>query len=176
MECTLHIATSLDGYISDPDGGIAWLETLSSDPGVMARVLGFIAGCDTLVIGRITYEQLLGFGEWPYADKRTLVVSETLPAPLSPNTEIVAKEQILDRLQAVGAQKVWVVGGGQVNSYMCDRGWIDRMFLTVAPIVIGAGRALFPGLAAHARMRLAGMTQLPDDFVELEYVFVKGEG
>lgn len=52
----LFIATSLDGYIARPDGDIEWLTqraTQAGDTGYEA----FMAGVDTLVMGRNTYEK-----------------------------------------------------------------------------------------------------------------------
>ena len=63
----LYIATTLDGYIASADGGIDWLTSLDTgneDTGYEA----FYRTVDALVMGAITYEQVLTFGAWPYAN------------------------------------------------------------------------------------------------------------
>ena len=58
-EVSLFIATSLDGFIADSEGGVDWLFT-DQDYGYAA----FFATIGALVMGRRTYEQVLGFGDW----------------------------------------------------------------------------------------------------------------
>ena len=68
----LYIATSLDGYIATPDGDVAWLEPFhAGDYGYD----DFLKGIGTLVMGRTTFDQVLGFGAWPYAGKRAIVLT-----------------------------------------------------------------------------------------------------
>jgi hypothetical protein len=72
----VFIATSVDGFIARQDGRIDWLDPFhDEDHGYGA----FFASVDTLVIGRGTYETVLGFSTWPYGDKRVIVCT-TRPA------------------------------------------------------------------------------------------------
>src|SRR5216683_2786690 len=66
----VFIAVSLDGFIARPDGGIEWLRPFEGeDHGYEA----FFARVDALVIGRGTYDTVLGFPSWPYGRKRVIV-------------------------------------------------------------------------------------------------------
>ena len=67
---TLFIACSVDGYIAREKGGIDWLFT-DNDYGYKK----FYSSIDTILTGRKTYEQALGFGEWPYPGKKCYVLS-----------------------------------------------------------------------------------------------------
>lgn len=76
MKATVYIATSLDGFIARPNGEIDWLsaaedEKSEEDYGYQE----FMASVDYLVLGRNTYEKVLGFGAWPYAGKQVVVLS-----------------------------------------------------------------------------------------------------
>ena len=69
-----YVAMSIDGFIADKNGSVAWLENLppsDSDYGY-GRLL---SSTDALIMGRKTYEQVISFGEWPYADKLTWVMT-----------------------------------------------------------------------------------------------------
>ena len=58
-----YVASSLDGYIADENGGVDWLP----DP-VEGEDFGygeFYDGIDALLMGRRTYDQVRGFGDWP---------------------------------------------------------------------------------------------------------------
>lgn len=66
----LYMATSLDGYVADAEGGIDWLNDYET--GVDYGTEAFMAEVDTLIMGRATFDQVMGFGGWPYAGKRVL--------------------------------------------------------------------------------------------------------
>jgi dihydrofolate reductase len=73
-EIIYYVASSLDGYIATPDGGIAWLapfESAGEDYGYAA----FYASVDALLLGSRSYEQVLGFPSWPYPGKPCWVFS-----------------------------------------------------------------------------------------------------
>lgn len=56
-EVSLFIAASLDGFAADPEGGVGWLFT-DEDYGYEA----FFAAIGAQVMGRRTYEHVLGYG------------------------------------------------------------------------------------------------------------------
>lgn len=59
----VFIATSLDGYIARPDGGLDWL--FASDPeGENPGYDTFIARMDGVVMGRDSFEAALTLGPW----------------------------------------------------------------------------------------------------------------
>ena len=74
----VYVGVSVDGYIARPDGDLAWLESrgaAAAEAG--AGDLGyeaFMAGIDAVVLGRVTYEQVLGFGDWPYGERPVVVL------------------------------------------------------------------------------------------------------
>ncbi len=74
-EVRLFIATSLDGFIADRDGGVDRLFA-DGDYGYSA----FFDSIEALIMGRRTYEQVLGFGEWPCGEKPTSVFTRGAPA------------------------------------------------------------------------------------------------
>src|SRR3712207_517414 len=86
-EVKLFIATSLDGFIADRDGGVDWLFA-DGDYGYAA----FFDSIETLIMGRRTYEQVLGFGEWPYGEKPTYVFTRGAPGGDHPHVEFVSGE------------------------------------------------------------------------------------
>jgi dihydrofolate reductase len=62
----LYIAISLDGKIARSDGGMDWLENHPNPNGLDYGYADFLAGIGTTIMGRKTYEEILGFGiDWP---------------------------------------------------------------------------------------------------------------
>jgi dihydrofolate reductase len=170
MKSTIHIAASLDGFIADTQGSIAWLEGLATDPQVSERVLAFIGSADVIVMGRLTYEHVLSFGQWPHADKHTIVVSSQSMAPSSPDTVIVPADGLAQALRDRQAEIVWLVGGGQLNAYVLENGMVDEIIVTVAPIILGSGRSLTAALPFPITLQLQSVVQLPCNFLELAYI------
>ncbi len=58
----LNLAISLDGFICDEDGGFAWISgqgDVRADTADHFDFDGFLASCDTIVMGRKAYEDCL---------------------------------------------------------------------------------------------------------------------
>ena len=79
----LYIATSLDGFIAREDGNIDWLTEYENSPATDYGYSEFYASIGTVLMGRKTYEQVLGFGDWPYGEKKRIRVypAKRTPAP-----------------------------------------------------------------------------------------------
>src|SRR6516164_6357527 len=75
---TLHMVSSLDGFIAKPDNSVAWMETESVyEAGVSisaAEIATFLKGIDCYVMGSRTYEHALQLG-WVYGDTPVTVVT-----------------------------------------------------------------------------------------------------
>ena len=71
---SVFIASSLDGYIARSDGSLDWLSAVESS-GVDFGYWAFFEAVDTIVVGRKTYDTVLGFAAWPYQGKRCIVLS-----------------------------------------------------------------------------------------------------
>lgn len=65
---SVFIATSLDGYIADENGSLDWLQSIPNPNNETMGYEDFIQRMDALVMGRKTFETVLGFGiDWPYS-------------------------------------------------------------------------------------------------------------
>src|SRR5262252_10452134 len=87
-QVTIHMATSLDGFIARKDGSVDWLETSDEFVGGETMDQGFVEAflktIDCYVMGSRTYETALNFEAkglgWSYGDKPTFVLtSRDLP-------------------------------------------------------------------------------------------------
>jgi len=108
-EVKLFIATSLDGFIAERDGGVDWLFT-DNDYGYTS----FFDSIETLILGRRTYEQVLGFGEWPYGEKPTYVFTRGAPGGDHPHVEFVSSDAgpLVEKNCAIAPRGTsgWLVG------------------------------------------------------------------
>jgi len=148
----LYVAASVDGYIATPDGGIGWLAPFEEqDYGYD----DFIAGIGTVVMGRRTFDQTRSFDVWPYAGKRTVVLtSRPLPSP-PPGVAMWSGNVVplIDSLREGDGGDVWLVGGALAVRPFLDYDAVDRLDLHIIPILLGDGIRLFDRSSHAARLR-----------------------
>src|ERR1700731_4522892 len=113
MIASVFVGTSVDGFIARLNGDLDFLPEGGGEPHGYTE---FMASVDALVIGRKTFETVVAFPEWPYGNKRVVVLS-TLALDLSgvrggvvermagPPAEIMAK------LAADGMRHLYIDGG-----------------------------------------------------------------
>lgn len=80
--CSSFIAVSLDGCIARADGSLDWLDRANQSvpAGEDCGYAAYMAPIKAIVMGRGTFEKVLSFPEWPYADLPVYVLSRTLLA------------------------------------------------------------------------------------------------
>ncbi len=74
----LYIAISLDGFIADKNGSVAFLGGDGSDEQNFGSYLDFIETIDTVILGHSTYNQIvteLSPDEWAYKGKTSYVLT-----------------------------------------------------------------------------------------------------
>lgn len=148
----VYIATSLDGYIAGPGGEIDWLEEGAGPDEGDYGFAGFIAGIDAVVMGRHSYEMLLGYADWPYG-RPVYVLSSTLAeAPRAAGVLSGTPEAVLADLRALGHRSVYLDGGITVQRFLAAD-LVDRMILTRLPVVLGRGIPLFAEQAERLAFR-----------------------
>jgi len=165
-----YVAVSLNGYIATPDGGVDWLaayQTPDEDYGYAA----FFDSIDALIFGSRTYEQVVGFGAWPYGDKPCRVFSRRTLATPRPEIRLTTAEppEVLSELAAQGLKRVWLVGGGQLAASFRRHGLITEYILSVIPVFLGGGVPLFAAPGPEASLALIGATPYSNGVVQLHY-------
>lgn len=138
----LYAATSLDGFIADAEGGIAWLSDYDgADYGTEA----FMVSVDALVMGRTTYDQVRTLGDWPYPGKRVWVLtSRPLDDAAPPGVKAMTDPTALIETLRTRGGLVWVVGGGRTVRTFLDHDAVDEIEVFVMPILLGGGIPLLP--------------------------------
>lgn len=170
---TLHVVSSLDGFIASKDNSVSWLDspgdvyekgTSDSDG---AEVLQSI-GC--YVLGARTYEHALELG-WPYGDTPTVVVT-TRPLPsMRASVEFFSGDlnRLVHEVLALRYRNIWVVGGAMLCQNFLRLGLVDEIRLMIAPVTLGEGLHLFGDSGIEQRWLLKDVTGYMNGFVELWY-------
>lgn len=167
-QVSVYLGVSLDQFIARADGSIDWLE----HPGTAGEDYGyepFFATIDALVMGRATYDTVLGFGTWPYAGKRLVVVSHR---PFEPKHGEERHEgalaPLMDRLGDEGVRRVYLDGGALVQQALAE-GLVDDLTLTIVPVTLGTGRRLFGDTTPERTWTFAGSQSWPSGLTQLRY-------
>lgn len=143
----VFIATSLDGYIADKNGGIDWLNQTPNPDHIDMGYADFINKVDAIVMGRNTFEIVCSFDiDWPYTVP-VFVLSNSLkaiPAQYQNKAQIIkgAPKQITQDLNLKGYKKLYIDGGKTIQSFL-QEDLIDEMTITTIPILLGGGYLLF---------------------------------
>lgn len=170
MMVSVFVGTSLDGFIARANGAFDFLPPGGGEPHGYDE---FMAGVDTLVIGRKTFETVLGLETWPYGGKRVVVLSSR-PLDLSVVREGKVEQmagppaEIVSRLAAQGARHLYVDGGVTIQGFL-RAGLIQRLVITRVPVLIGEGIPLFGSLPHDVRLRHIATRQYASGLVQSEY-------
>lgn len=160
-----YVASSLDGYIARPDGSVNWLDDFQSSTQDYGYA-DFYASIDALVMGRRTYDQVRGFGDWPYPGKPCRVITSGSLADAPPG--VAAAPDPAVAMASLGIDRLWLVGGTTLFHSMREAGLVDEYVVTVMPLLLGDGVPLFrPGTGK--RLRLAECQSFPDGVVQMRY-------
>jgi dihydrofolate reductase len=170
MRVSVFVGVSVDGFMARPDGTLDFLPEGGGEPHGYDE---FMAGVDTLVIGCKTFETVRGFAEWPYGDKRVVVLSSR-PVDFSGvragRVEAMSgtPTEIALRLAASGVEHVYVDGGITIQGFL-RAGLVDRLIVTRVPVLIGEGIPLFGALPHDVRLRHVATRPYPSGLVQSEY-------
>jgi dihydrofolate reductase len=170
LKVSAYIATSLDGFIARENGDIDWL------PAPGAEDYGykeFIDTVDVLIMGRNTFLKVLAFPEWPYGNKRVIVLSHgsvAIPKHIARFVKTVSCSpcELAKQLSEEGARHVYVDGGKTIREFL-DEGLIQQLIITRIPILIGSGIPLFGEFKCDIRLRHIETRPFPDGLVQSRY-------
>jgi dihydrofolate reductase len=143
-----YTATSLDGFIADPDNSLEWLFTRAREEDGPLNYGDFIVEVGAIAMGSTTYEWVLDHvEEWPYDMPCWVFAHRSLRVVPGARIEFVSGDvtPVHDRMVAAAeGQNVWIVGGGDLAGQFADAGLLDEVLVTIAPVTLGAGAPLLP--------------------------------
>jgi dihydrofolate reductase len=170
MTVSVFIGTSLDGFIARPNGDLDWLPEGGGEPHGYKE---FIDSVDAIVIGRHTFETVLGFEAWPYAGRRVVVLGSH-PIDLSVVKDGIVEQmsgppdEIVAQLATRGLDHLYIDGGITIQRFL-RAGLIQRLIITRVPVLIGSGIPLFGSLSSDVRLRHLATRDYPSGLVQSEY-------
>lgn len=166
------VAASLDGFIAAPG------DDISAFPMEGEHVTAYqqrLAGYDTVIMGRRTYEFGYAFGLKPgmraYPHMRHFIFSESIDLPQTYDVDVVGHNwlQTIDALKAETGTDIYLCGGGAFAGSLLTKGRIDRLIVKIAPVVLGNGIPLFGDITQPATMEPVCANRYENGVILLEY-------
>lgn len=169
MKASVFVGVSVDGFMARVDGHLDFLPEGGGEPHGYEE---FMSTVDALVIGRRTYETVLGFGGWAYGEKPVFVLSsrELAPPPAGAIVEHVSGEpkDIVSTLDRRGIRHIYVDGGVTIQGFL-RAGLIQRLIVTRVPVLIGTGIPLFGSIENDIRLKHIATRSYSSGLVQSEY-------
>jgi len=145
-------AMSLDGYIAGPNGEYDWIVM---DPDI--DFAGMMSEFDTFLIGRKTFEAMtrMGSAGEPMPGIQNIVFSRTLKAADYPHIVLESDaERVVSELRAKPGKDIALFGGGELFRSLLAAGLVDRVEVSLIPVLLGGGIPLLPPPAERATLKL----------------------
>jgi dihydrofolate reductase len=149
---------SLDGFFEGPGGSLDWHRV---DEEFVRFALEQLAGLDTILFGRRTYEMMAGF--WPSAeairaDPDTAEAMNRLPKVVFSrslgqadwhNSRLIKTDAAgaIKTLKTQPGKDMAIFGSANLIASLMPSGVIDQQRVMVNPLLLGQGTPLFQGLS-----------------------------
>jgi dihydrofolate reductase len=153
---------SLDGFVGGPDGELGW-SYATSDDGVIRWIIESLDDVDTILLGRVAYENMASY--WPTAtdalatpmnDRKKVVFSRSIRNGAWSNTRVVRGDLVeeVERLKQQPGKDMVVQGGVRFAQSLVQAGLVDQFRLVTHPVALGRGSPLFKDLPGDFYLRL----------------------
>jgi len=180
FKLTIHMVSSLDGYIAKKDNSVSWFETSDSyEDGVAGQdPAEFLKTIDCYIMGSRTYEHALELSKsygWAYGDKPTIVLTHRNLQIDKPNIETYSGnlDKLVNEQLKPNYKNVWIVGGAQLAKDFIQLNLADEIRQTILPILLGEGKPFFEQIGKEQALHLKNVTAYKNGMVELCYEIKK---
>jgi dihydrofolate reductase len=162
------VASSLDNFISRPDGGVDWLLT-DQDYG-MAE---FFASVDVAVMGRKTFQKMLELSPQSrlFPGMKHYVFSRTLDSTPHKQVELVRGDVAgwASQVRAHYGKHIWLVGGGTLVQEFLRNKMVNEIGLAIHPRLLGKGIPLFTAPYPEMELQLLQSKSYPTGLLQVFY-------
>jgi len=180
---TYSMGMTLDGFVTGPDGGIAWS---SPSPELFRSSIDEVRGVDVHLLGRNLYEAMLywedpehepGFGdderEWAELWKALpkVVFSTTLTSVEGTNHRLATGSLLdeIERLRNEGDGLI-AIGGATLAAEAIRAGLVDEYRIRIHPVLVGGGMRYFSPVDHQVDLELVETRTFPGGVVYLRHL------
>ncbi len=141
-----YIAQSKDGFIADKNGSVDWIPHGSADPAKVQESFKRINDeTDTIIWGKVVYEQVMSWGiEWPYEQKSYVFSEEEIDESQGKRVSGDVNK-FWDSIKEKSGKDVWLMGGANLAEQFTKEALIDEYRITTfRDVELKEGIKLFP--------------------------------
>ena len=166
----VYIAASADGFIAGPGDDLSFLARVEKE-GEDYGYADFITTVDTVVLGKRTYDKVLSMGyPFPHADKEAYIITRTEKQQVGHTHFYTGEvEGLLQHLKQQEGRTIFIDGGAYIVNRLLKAGLIDEMYLSLIPVLLGSGTALFQQDNPLQQLTLVGTRTFDTGLVQLHY-------
>lgn len=170
----LYIASSLDGYIAKPNDDLQFLSIVQKE-GEDYGYGDFVSTVDTVIVGRRTYDWVIGQGySFPHADKTSYIITRQELPPKGKLTFYNGDlKELVKKLKAENGKNIFCDGGSEIVNQLLAEKLIDELILSVIPIVVGDGTRLFQDGRPEQELELVSAKNFDSGLVQMHYKMKK---
>jgi len=182
FKLTIHMVSSLDGFIAKKDNSVSWFETVDSyEKGVTLTeqdMTEFLKSIDCYVMGSHTYEHAIKLSKsygWVYGDIPVIVLTHrNLPVD-GQNVEFYSGDlnNLVNERLKPNYKNVWMAGGAILAKDLICLKLADEIRLSIIPIILGEGKLFFDHIGQEQTLHLKDATAYKNGIVELHYEIKK---
>jgi len=179
MKTQYYTATSIDGYIADDENSLSWLFQFGQIQSMQDDYPRFIKGVGAAAMGSTTYEwiveqeNMLEHPEkWPYEIPTWVFSSRELPTVDGANIKFANGDVApihSEMAKAAAGKNIWLIGGGDLVAQFHEKGLLDEIILSIAPVILGSGAPLLPRKITSPPLKLIDIQKHEDVFATLIY-------
>lgn len=188
----LWVGMSLDGFTSGENEQLDWLVPHATQPEAHAMFERIRERADTIVLGRVNYEGF--FGYWPSVqddpnasandkaisrwldDTPKVVFSRTLSEVTWKNARLARRDaaEEVAALKRERGKDIIIQNSTRLARTLLAADLVDELALTIAPVVVGKGRALLAGLPRQANLDRIELVSAKDGTIITRYAVKHG--
>lgn len=178
FKLTIHMVSSLDGYIAKKDNSVSWFETVDQyENGVSVteqQAADFLKKIDCYIMGSRTYEHALELSKaygWVYGDIPTIVLTHRNIPVERANIETYSGDlyTLVNVHLKPKYNNVWLVGGARLAKDFISANLADEIRQSILPIILGDGVPFFDKIGKEQALHLKNVTAYKSGMVELCY-------
>ena len=169
---SLFIAASLDGYIAKPDDDLSFLNVVEKE-GEDYGYAAFTSTIDTIILGRRTYDWVLGkIGPSHYDNgERNVYVITRTERPGIGKTKFYTGDltELVRQLESESGKNIYCDGGAEIINELLKNDLIDEFIISVVPVLVGNGTRLFKDGRPEQQLELVNTKTFDTGLTQLHY-------
>lgn len=161
---------SLDGYIAKPNDDLSFLSIVQKE-GEDYGYADFVSTIDTVILGRKTYDWVMKQVDvFPHADKNTYIITRTARPTIGKTVFYTGDlTDLVRKLKSENGKDIFCDGGAEIVNELLKNDLLDKIIISVIPILVGNGTRLFKDGRPEQKLKLVNVKTFDTGLTQLHY-------